>query len=177
MNRSVGGVRSSVDAPFRRHDTKPWIFRFTNEIAIVGLRADFCDHFCGKVRLEYTWCPRFRGQTTWDLYGVVFAVSCQGIKSYELLTLFINMCVLPVRFFLLTRFHSFFFRSFMPRAVFQVMVAMELCTNGALREALKLNISWALKVTFSWIFFFLRIAHDWYFYYPYKILFAVVPRK
>ena len=28
----------------------------------------------------------------------------------------------------------------------QVMVAMELCTNGALREALKLNISWPLKV-------------------------------
>eukprot|EP00903_Cladosiphon_okamuranus_P011376 g10722.t1 len=32
-----------------------------------------------------------------------------------------------------------------------VMVAMELCTNGALREALKLNISWPLKV---------RIASD-----------------
>lgn len=25
-------------------------------------------------------------------------------------------------------------------------MAMELCTNGALREALKLNISWPLKV-------------------------------
>lgn len=30
--------------------------------------------------------------------------------------------------------------------LYQVMVAMELCTNGALREALKLNISWPLKV-------------------------------
>lgn len=33
-----------------------------------------------------------------------------------------------------------------PLLSLQVMVAMELCTNGALREALKLNISWPLKV-------------------------------
>ncbi|CAM9908975.1 unnamed protein product, partial [Laminaria digitata] len=33
----------------------------------------------------------------------------------------------------------------MERGADTVMVAMELCTNGALREALKLNISWPLK--------------------------------
>lgn len=52
-----------------------------------------------------------------------------------------------------------FFVSFMPRVASQVMVAMELCTNGALREALKLNISWPLKVKIYVLdfFFFLRI--------------------
>lgn len=39
----------------------------------------------------------------------------------------------------------FFFTSCLLLSV-QVMVAMELCTNGALREALKLNIDWPLKV-------------------------------
>lgn len=38
----------------------------------------------------------------------------------------------------------FFHELFLPSV--QVMVAMELCTNGALREALKLNIDWPLKV-------------------------------
>lgn len=40
----------------------------------------------------------------------------------------------------------------------QVMVAMELCTNGALREALKLNISWPLKVI---RFYSLRFLIAW----------------
>lgn len=43
-----------------------------------------------------------------------------------------------------------------PFLALQVMVAMELCTNGALREALKLNICWPLKVSaFCVVFRFL----------------------
>lgn len=35
----------------------------------------------------------------------------------------------------------------MERGVDTVMLVMELCTNGALREALKLDIAWPLKVS------------------------------